>query len=134
VAEKKMVKKPEERKKKKTKGAARIVAHIQSSNNNTLVTVSDEAGNVICQSSAGALGYKGSKKSTPFAAGQAALKAAQVAKDAGAQFVKVEVKGPGQGRETAVRSFAEAGITVTEIRDVSPIPHNGCRPPKRRRI
>ena len=121
-------------KKKKEKVAPRGVAHVMSSANNCLVTIADEKGNVICQSSSGALGYKGSKKSTPFAAQQAAQTAGQMAKDRGLQSVKVEVKGAGQGRESAIRAFAEIGLNVTEIKDVSPIPHNGCRPPKRRRI
>ncbi|HEY8390607.1 MAG TPA: 30S ribosomal protein S11 [Clostridia bacterium] len=109
-------------------------AHIQASFNNTLVTITDEQGNTLTQSSAGALGFKGSRKSTPFAAQMAAETAAKKAYDQGIRSVEVFVKGPGAGRESAVRALATAGINVTLIRDVSPIPHNGCRPPKRRRI
>ena len=108
--------------------------HIKTSFNNTIVTVTDAAGNALAACSAGALGYKGSKKSTPFAAGQAAEKAAKIAKDYGLKSVEVFVKGPGNGREAAVRSLAAADLEVTMIRDVSPIPHNGCRPPKARRV
>ena len=108
--------------------------HIHASFNNTIVTITDAAGNALAACSAGALGYKGSKKSTPFAAGQAAEKAAKIAKEYGLKSVEVYVKGPGNGRESAVRSLAAADLEVTMIRDISPIPHNGCRPPKRRRI
>jgi len=136
VSDKKPIKKKVAPKKaKKTiKVTARGVAHIQSTSNNTIVTIADEQGNVVSQSSPGRIGYKGSRKQTPFAAQQAALAAATVAKERGMQSVRVEIKGPGQGRETSIRAMAEAGLTVTEIKDVSPIPHNGCRPPKRRRI
>ena len=108
--------------------------HIQSSFNNTIVTVTDLNGNAIAHSSAGSLGYRGSRKSTPFAAQQAAEVAVKAAMEHGLRSAEVYVKGPGQGRESAVRSLAAADLEVTMIRDVSPIPHNGCRPPKPRRI
>ena len=133
MAEKK-VKKTATRKRKITTSVDKGRVYIQSSFNNTIVTVTDAAGNALAASSAGALGYKGSKKSTPFAAGQAAEKAAKIAKEYGLKSVEVYVKGPGNGRESAVRSLAAADLEVTMIRDVSPIPHNGCRPPKPRRI
>lgn len=109
------------------------VAHIHSTFNNTIVTVCDPAGNAISWSSAGALGFKGSKKSTPFAAGMASEAAAKAAIDAGVQKVDVEVKGPGPGREAAIRSLAVAGLDIISIKDVTPVPHNGCRPPKKPR-
>ena len=108
--------------------------HIKSSFNNTIVTVTDINGNAIAQSSAGALGYRGSRKSTPFAAQQACEKAALAAKENGIRSVEVFVKGPGSGRESSIRALETVGIAVTAITDVSPIPHNGCRPPKRRRV
>jgi small subunit ribosomal protein S11 len=110
------------------------IAHIQASFNNTLVAITDLEGNLISQSSAGALGFHGSRKGTPFAAQQAAARAAQAARDVGMQTCEVRVKGPGSGRESAVRAIQAAGIEVRLIRDVTPIPHNGCRPPKRRRV
>ena len=110
------------------------VAHIHSTFNNTIVTITDTQGNALASCSAGELGYKGSRKSTPFAAGQAAERAAKKAKDFGLKSVEVYVKGPGNGREAAIRSLATADLEVTLIRDVSPIPHNGCRPPKQRRM
>ncbi len=122
------------KRKKITTNVEKGIVHIHSSFNNTLVTITDVAGNVIAWSSAGSLGYKGNKKSTPFAAGQAAETAANAAKEYGLKSVEVLVKGPGNGRESAIRALANADIEVTMIRDVSPIPHNGCRPPKRRRI
>lgn len=109
------------------------IVHIQASFNNTIVTITDTQGNALAACSAGELGYKGSRKSTPFAAGQAAERAAKKAKDYGLKSVEVYVKGPGNGREAAIRSLATADLEVTLIRDVSPIPHNGCRPPKQRR-
>ena len=109
------------------------VAHIHSTFNNTIVTISDEQGNVISWSSAGALGFKGAKKSTPFAAQLAGEAAAKVAYDQGLRTLDVDVKGPGPGREGAVRALANAGMTVTSITDSTPVPHNGCRPPKRPR-
>ena len=122
------------KKRKSTKSLDKGRAYIQSSFNNTIVTLTDDAGNAIAQSSAGALGYKGSRKSTPFAAQQAAEVAGKKAKDQGLKSVEVYVNGPGNGRETAIRALATAGLDITSIKDVSPIPHNGCRPPKRRRI
>lgn len=110
------------------------VAHIQCSFNNTIVTITDMHGNAISASSAGAVGFKGSRKSTPFAAQLAAEDAAKKAKDHGMHTVSVEVFGPGSGRETALRALVAAGFTVTSIRDITPIPHNGVRAPKRRRI
>ncbi len=110
------------------------VCHVFSSFNNTVVTIADTAGNALFWSSAGKKGFKGARKSTPFAAQVAAAEAAQQAFDAGMRTVSVNVKGPGAGRESAVRAVASVGIRVTELRDVTPIPHNGCRPPKRRRV
>lgn len=110
------------------------VVHIQASFNNTLVAITDLEGNLVSQSSAGALGFHGSRKGTPFAAQQAASRAAQAARDVGMTSCEVRVKGPGSGRESAVRAIQSAGIEVRVIRDVTPIPHNGCRPPKRRRV
>ena len=110
------------------------VAHIHSTFNNTIVTITDPNGNAVSWSSAGALGFKGSKKSTPFAAGMASEAAGKAAFDAGIRKVEVFVKGIGGGRETAVRSLQTAGLEITAINDVTPVPHNGCRPPKRRRI
>ena len=107
------------------------VAHIHSTFNNTIVTITDPAGNAISWSSAGALGYKGSRKSTPFAAQQASEAAAKAAIDQGVIKVEVSVKGPGPGREAAIRSLQVAGLEITAIKDVTPVPHNGCRPPKR---
>ena len=109
------------------------VAHIHSTFNNTIVTITDPQGNVISWSSAGALGFKGSRKSTPFAAQMAAEAAAKAAVDQGVAKVEVSVKGPGQGREAAIRSLTVAGLEITAITDVTPVPHNGCRPPKRPR-
>lgn len=109
-------------------------AHIHSSFNNTIVTITDVAGNVISWASAGELGFKGSKKSTPFAAGQAAEVAAKAAMEHGLKSVEVYVKGPGSGREAAIRSLQGAGLEISAMKDVTPIPHNGCRPPKRRRV
>lgn len=121
------------RKRKVRKNIARGVAHIHSTFNNTIVTICDENGNAVAWSSAGALGYKGSRKSTPFAAQQAAEAAAKAAVDHGMKTVDVNVKGPGPGREAAVRSLQVAGLEISSINDVTPIPHNGCRPPKRPR-
>jgi small subunit ribosomal protein S11 len=110
------------------------VAHIQASFNNTLVSITDLEGKLVCWSSAGSLGFRGSRKGTPFAAQQAAQRAASSARDHGMRSVEVHVKGPGSGRESAIRALAAAGLEVRVIRDVTPIPHNGCRPPKRRRV
>jgi small subunit ribosomal protein S11 len=110
------------------------VVHIRASFNNTLVTISDKEGNVVCWSSAGALGFKGSRKGTPFAAQQAARRAADTARSFGCKILDVKVTGPGSGRESAIRALQSAGIEIKSIKDVTPIPHNGCRPPKRRRV
>jgi small subunit ribosomal protein S11 len=121
-------------KKKHKKVEAYGVAHIKATFNNTIVTITDTKGNVIAWSSAGKSGFKGSKKSTPFAAGIAAEVSARNALELGVKKVEVNVKGPGSGREAAIRSLQAAGLEITAIRDVTPIPHNGCRPPKRRRV
>lgn len=122
------------RKKREFKNVGSGVAHIHSSFNNTIVTISDNAGSVIAWASAGNLGFKGSKKSTPFAAQMAAEAVARKAMDHGMKSAEVFVKGPGAGREAAIRSLQAAGLEITLIKDVTPIPHNGCRPPKRRRV
>ena len=129
MAEKRVTKKRRERKNIE-KGAA----HICSTFNNTIVTITDVAGNAVSWASAGELGYKGSRNSTPFAAQMAAEAAAKGAMEHGMKTVEVYVKGPGQGRESAIRALSTAGLQVTMIKDVTPIPHNGCRPPKRRRV
>jgi len=121
-------------KKKEKKHVPTGLAHIQASFNNTVVTISDPNGNVVSWSSSGSLGFRGSRKGTPFAAQQAAQKAASAARDHGMRVVDVRVKGPGSGRESAIRALAAAGLEVKSIKDVTPIPHNGCRPPKRRRV
>ncbi len=121
-------------KQKEKKNVPTGVAHVYSSFNNTLVTITDPAGNVISWSSAGNVNFKGSRKGTPFAAQVAAEKAARKAQDHGMRKVDVKVCGPGGGRETAIRSLQASGLEVTSIADVTPVPHNGCRPPKRRRI
>ncbi len=110
------------------------VAHIQATFNNTMVCITDPDGKTICWSSAGALGFRGSRKGTPFAAQQAAARAASAARDHGMRSVQVRVKGPGAGRESAIRALAAAGLEVRELKDVTPIPHTGCRPPNRRRV
>jgi len=110
------------------------VVHVQASFNNTIITFTDQTGNVVAWSSSGSLGFRGSRKGTPFAAQQASLTAANKAKDVGMRVVEVRVAGPGAGRESAVRALSTAGIEVRGIKDVTPIPHNGCRPPKRRRV
>ena len=122
------------KKRKEIKKVDKGQVHIQSSFNNTLVTITDMNGNTISHCSAGSLGYRGSRKSTPFAAQQASEIAAKAAMEHGLRSVEVYVKGPGQGRESAIRALGVLGIEVTLIQDVSPIPHNGCRPPKRRRV
>ena len=122
-----------QRKKKIKRSYTKGVAHIHSTFNNTIVTITDEAGNAIAWSSAGALGFKGAKKSTPFAAQMAAEACAKVALDQGLTTVDVDVKGPGPGRESALRSLQAAGLQIQTITDTTPIPHNGCRPPKRPR-
>lgn len=120
--------------KKERKNIERGQAHIQSTFNNTIVTLTDTQGNVLSWASAGQLGFKGSRKSTPFAAQSAAEEAAKKAMEHGLKTVEVYVKGPGSGREAAIRSLQAAGLEVNLIKDVTPIPHNGCRPPKRRRV
>jgi small subunit ribosomal protein S11 len=121
-------------KKKVKKNVQTGIAHIASTFNNTIVTITDVSGNVVSWSSAGACGFKGSRKSTPFAAQLAAENAAKKAQDHGMRTVQVFVKGPGSGRESALRALQAAGFKISLIRDVTPIPHNGCRPPKRRRV
>jgi small subunit ribosomal protein S11 len=119
---------------KERRHVSHAVAHIKSSFNNTIVTFTDQQGNVISWASSGNVGFKGSRKSTPFAAQTAAETAARRAMEHGVRKADVQVKGPGSGRETAIRSIQNAGIEVTGIKDVTPVPHNGCRPPKRRRV
>lgn len=121
-------------KRKERKNIEHGVAHIRSTFNNTIVTITDTKGNAISWASAGGLGFKGSRKSTPFAAQMAAESAAKAAMDHGMKQIEVFVKGPGAGREAAIRSLQAAGLEVNLIKDVTPIPHNGCRPPKRRRV
>lgn len=133
MATKKTGKATSTRKKKIKRNFTHGVAHVHASFNNTIVTITDPQGNVIAWSSAGALGYKGAKKATPFAAQLAAEAAAKTAFDQGIREVDAEIKGPGPGRESAVRALATAGLKVLSIEDTTPIPHNGCRPPKRRR-
>ena len=132
MANKNVAKKPVARRNRKNidKGEA----HIHSSFNNTIVTITDTNGNTISWGSAGGQGFKGSRKSTPFAAGEVAEKAAKAAMEHGLKTVEVYVKGPGAGRESAIRSLQAAGLEISSIKDVTPIPHNGCRPPKRRRV
>jgi small subunit ribosomal protein S11 len=121
-------------KKKEKKNIPIGIVHIAASFNNTMISITDANGNLVAQSSSGARGFRGSRKGTPFAAQQAAGEAARKAADAGMREVEVRVKGPGVGRESAIRAISQAGIRVTSIRDTTPIPHNGCRPPKRRRV
>lgn len=121
-------------KKKEKRVVPSGVVHIQASFNNTLISITDPEGKLICWSSSGSLGFKGSRKGTPFAAQQAAARAASGARDHGMRSVEVRVKGPGAGRESAIRALASSGLEVRTIKDVTPIPHNGCRPPKRRRV
>lgn len=129
-----MVRKQQPRRRRQLRQVEAGIGHIRSTFNNTIVTITDTHGNAISWSSAGALGFKGSRKSTPFAAQMAAETAAQVALEHGMKTIEVTVKGPGAGREAAIRSLQAAGLEVTAIRDVTPVPHNGCRPPKRRRV
>ena len=128
------VKKAVSKKRREKKNVEKGAAHIRSTFNNTLVTISDTAGNTVSWASAGEMGFKGSRKSTPYAAQTAAEHAAKIAVDQGMKTVEVYVRGPGAGREAAIRALATAGLEVTLIRDVTPSPHNGCRPPKRRRV
>lgn len=120
--------------KKVKKNVVSGIAHIQTTFNNTIVTITDQSGNVIAWSSAGGLGFKGSRKGTPFAAQIASETAAKKAMEMGLKHVDVYVKGPGSGRETAIRALQTSGLEITLIKDVTPVPHNGCRPPKRRRV
>lgn len=122
------------RRRREKKHIERGAAHIKSTFNNTIVTITDVAGNAISWASAGGLGFRGSRKSTPFAAQMAAETAAKAAMEHGLRYVEVYVKGPGAGREAAIRALQVAGLEVNMIKDVTPIPHNGCRPPKRRRV
>jgi len=121
-------------KKKERKNVPFGIVHIQASFNNTIVTIADTQGNTVSWKSSGSLGFRGSRKGTPFAAQQAAQNAASMARDHGMRAVEVRVSGPGSGRESAIRALAAAGLDVKSIRDVTPMPHNGCRPPKRRRV
>ncbi len=121
-------------KKKERKHVPHGLVHVQASFNNTIVTISDPNGNTVSWKSSGSLGFRGSRKGTPFAAQQAAMNAANQARDHGMRSVDVRVSGPGSGRESAVRALSAAGLDVRSIRDVTPVPHNGCRPPKRRRV
>ena len=131
---KRVMKKAAVRRRREKKHVERGQAHIQSSFNNTIVTITDASGNTLSWASAGQLGFRGSRKSTPYAAQQAAEVAANAAKDFGLRVVEVFIKGPGSGREAAIRALSTAGLDVAMIRDITPVPHNGCRPPKRRRI
>jgi len=121
-------------KKKKVRNITKGIAHIQASFNNTIITITDTQGNAVCWSSAGAAGFKGSKKSTPFAAQRASEVVAKKAMENGLKEVEVFINGPGSGRESSIRALQAAGLRVTAIRDVTPLPHNGCRAPKRRRV
>lgn len=134
MAQKTSAKKTTIKRRRDRKNIEKGAAHIRSTFNNTIVTISDVMGNAISWASSGGLGFKGSKKSTPFAAQMAAETAAKAAMDHGMKTVEVYVKGPGAGREAAIRALQTAGLEVTLIKDVTPIPHNGCRPPKRRRV
>ena len=129
-----MATKDRAKKKKLAKGVTSGIAHIQASFNNTIITISDKQGNVLVWSAPGIVGYGGSKKSTPFAAQVAASDAAKKAQEIGIKEVEVWVKGPGFGRESSIRALQASGLTITAIRDVTPIPHNGCRPKKKRRV
>jgi small subunit ribosomal protein S11 len=130
MAEAKVVKKKKEKRKVPSSG----VAHINATFNNTIISITDPTGGVVAWASAGVVGFKGTKKGTPFAASSAAEKAAAKALEAGVREINVLVKGPGAGRETAIRSLQAAGLEINSIKDVTPIPHNGCRPPKKRRV
>ncbi len=121
-------------KRRERKNISSGVAHVSATFNNTMITITDQQGNTICWSSAGAQGFRGSRKSTPFAAQMAAEAVAKKAMEHGMRTIEVEVRGPGSGRESALRALSAVGLTITAIRDVTPIPHNGCRPRKRRRV
>jgi small subunit ribosomal protein S11 len=125
---------PAKKGKKEKRHVAHGIAHVHASFNNTIVTITDLEGNVVSWSSAGTLGFKGSRKGTPFAAQQAASTAASAAREHGLRSIDIRVKGPGSGRESAIRALQAAGVEIKSIKDVTPIPHNGCRPPKRRRV
>ena len=129
-----MAREPQRIKKRERKNITSGIAHVNASFNNTMVTITDAQGNTVSWSSAGTMGFKGSRKSTPYAAQMAAEDAARKAGEHGVRTLEVEVSGPGSGRESALRALQAAGFTVTSIRDVTPIPHNGCRPRKRRRV
>ena len=129
-----MAKSKTKTRKKSKKEVPDVIAHINSSFNNTIITISAPAGDTLCWSSAGAVGFKGSRKSTPFAAQVAATKVAEQAQQYGVKNVTVQVRGPGSGRESAIRALSAVGFNIVSITDVTPLPHNGCRPPKRRRI
>src|SRR5918999_949299 len=129
-----MAKEPARVKKRERKNITSGVAHVNASFNNTMITITDAQGNTISWSSAGTMGFKGSRKSTPYAAQMAAEDAGRKAMEHGMRTIEVEVKGPGAGRESALRALQSVGFVITSIRDVTPIPHNGCRPPKRRRV
>ncbi|MEK4496551.1 30S ribosomal protein S11 [Ureibacillus sp. FSL W8-0352] len=129
-----MARKQQSRKRRVKKNIESGIAHIRSTFNNTIVTITDMQGNAVSWSSAGALGFKGSRKSTPYAAQMAAEAAAKASHEHGLKTLEVTVKGPGAGREAAIRALQAAGLEVTAIKDVTPVPHNGCRPPKRRRV
>ena len=129
-----MATKDKAKKKKIARGVTVGIVHIQASFNNTIISITDKQGNVLVWSAPGIVGYSGSKKSTPFAAQVAATDAAKKAKEIGIKEVEVRVKGPGSGRESAIRAIQAAGLTVTSIKDVTPVPHNGCRPKKQRRV
>lgn len=131
---KKVLKKGTTRRRRDRRVVERGMAHIQSTFNNTIVTITDMAGNALSWASAGEMGFRGSRKSTPYAAQMAADKAATAAKEFGLKYVEVFVKGPGSGREAAIRALQAAELNITMIKDVTPVPHNGCRPPKRRRV
>ncbi|MHC4641019.1 MAG: 30S ribosomal protein S11 [Planctomycetota bacterium] len=121
-------------KRKVRKNVVRAIAHIKATFNNTLITITDLEGNTICSGSAGCVGFKGSRKSTPFAAQQAVQRCASTAMRNGVREVEIRVKGPGSGRESAISALQQAGLRIASIEDVTPLPHNGCRPPKRRRV
>jgi len=121
-------------KRKVRRNIAKAVAHIKATFNNTLITIADPNGNTICSGSAGTVGFKGARKSTPFAAQRAANRCAHTAKRSGVREIEVMIKGPGAGREPAISALEQAGLRITSIEDVTPLPHNGCRPPKRRRV
>ena len=129
-----MAREPQRIKRRERKNITSGVAHVNASFNNTMITITDDQGNTVAWASSGASGFKGSRKSTPYAAQVAADSASKKAMEHGVKTLEVEVKGPGSGRESALRALQAAGFTITSIRDVTPIPHNGCRPPKRRRV